>query len=149
MASDSFRICHDQVMSMLSELSSLLRRPSGLPTSPTGYERRPPPENDEIGEWMYIVVDPKGIALRSEPSYNKDERPRNSCATKLREGELVRVVERRPLAHSTTCWLRLAEGGWCVDIHVGPKGDSQDCLLEVQVEEHNRVYRVIAKKGVG
>lgn len=128
----------------MSMLSSLFGQKSELPAWQCTIPRRQPPVNDEIGSWLYIVVDPKGLIPQDQPSYNKDGQ---SAFQKLRQGELVRVVERRPLAHSQTCLLRLLDGGWCVDIQAG--GGSQNRMIEVMLEDHDGVYRVIAQKGIG
>lgn len=119
------------------------KKTPGLPQSGCMTPRQRQPVTDEVGEWLYIVVDPKGIAPRSQPSYDKDSK----AGLKLQEGELVRVVEKKPLAHSSTCFLRLAEGGWCFDVQ--PQGDCRLRMVEVQLEEYNKVYMVLAKKGVG
>eukprot|EP00746_Dinoflagellata_sp_MGD_P008787 gnl/MRDRNA2_/MRDRNA2_117634_c0_seq1.p1 gnl/MRDRNA2_/MRDRNA2_117634_c0~~gnl/MRDRNA2_/MRDRNA2_117634_c0_seq1.p1 ORF type:complete len:544 (-),score=116.98 gnl/MRDRNA2_/MRDRNA2_117634_c0_seq1:33-1664(-) len=129
----------------MSFFSSLLGTPtSGLPKQGCATPRQRPPAADQIGEWLYIVVDPKGIAPRPEPSYDKNFKETKG---KLQEGELVRIHQRKPLANSETCFLRLAEGGWCYDVQPGV--NSLVRMVEVTVEDVNSVYQVVAAKGVG
>lgn len=48
---------------------------------------------DEVdaGEWKYIVLDPKGVTLRSHATYEKAAKLKD----RLEEGEVVSVLERR------------------------------------------------------
>lgn len=91
----------------------------------------------------YVVVDPKGITLRREPTYEKGAKLR----TRLLEGELVTVVERR--AGFGTQFLRLdgASGsGWAFEQQ--PGSSSVMRMTEVISEDGSWFYRVTADRGL-
>lgn len=96
----------------------------------------------EKGSWDYIVLDPKGIALRSGPNYDKNTKLQH----RLEEGELVRVMERR--SGNGTTFLHLdSPQGWAFDLQPGTKNTRQR-LAEVQIESGAWFYRVNAPKGI-
>jgi len=96
----------------------------------------------ELGSWDYIVLDAKGIALRSGPDYDKNTK----LQQRLEEGELVHVTERR--AGNGTTFLHLdSPQGWAFDLQPGEKNKRQR-LAEVQMESGTWFYRVVAPKGI-
>jgi len=99
-------------------------------------------DEGERGSWTYVVIDPKGICMRSKPTYNK------SCkvSAKLEEGDLVQVDERR-LGENTTFLHITSPQGWAFDTQPGI-GTKRRRMSEVQKEEGQWFYRVIASNGV-
>mmetsp|Transcript_91689 Transcript_91689/g.145007 ORF Transcript_91689/g.145007 Transcript_91689/m.145007 type:complete len:477 (-) Transcript_91689:136-1566(-) len=96
----------------------------------------------EAGQWDYIVLDPKGICVRSSPTYDR------SCKLqqqKLAEGELVHVIERR--AGDGTTFLHAENRGWVFDVQPGSNNRRQR-LAEVNKEYGMWYYRVVATQGV-
>jgi hypothetical protein len=95
----------------------------------------------ELGNWEYIVLDPKGICLRSSPTYDKSEKNQ----WRLEEGEIVHVVERR-IGNGTT-FLHIENQGWAFDTQPCSSKRRQR-LAQVNVESGSWFYRVCATKGV-
>mmetsp|Transcript_122693 Transcript_122693/g.308574 ORF Transcript_122693/g.308574 Transcript_122693/m.308574 type:complete len:477 (+) Transcript_122693:137-1567(+) len=95
----------------------------------------------ELGEWRYVVLDPKGITLRSRPTYDRAAKLR----ARLEEGEIVTVVERRERAD--TRFLRIdvcGSSGWAFEQQPG-------CAIvrmtEVALDNGSWFYRIISDKG--
>lgn len=95
----------------------------------------------EIGEWTYMVVDPKGVCPRNQPVYDKGAKINRS----IEEGEVVRVTERRP-DEGTTFLKICSPAGWVFDCQPGHK--SRVRMMEVHVEHGSFLYVVTAEKGV-
>lgn len=92
----------------------------------------------EFGEWEYVVMDPKGITLRGTPTVSQSAK----LKVRVSEGELVKVVERRPAASAT--FLRLEKpAGWAVDCR-----DKRVRMKQVVVESGNWFYRVCTPNGI-
>lgn len=111
--------------------------PSSPLKDPTAVLAQP-----EIGHWRYVVLDPKGMTLRSKPTYDKTEK----LETRVEEGEIVDVVERR--VGPDTSFLRAdlsGHSGWLFDVQ--PGSGSHMRLLEVQVEDGSWYYQVVADRG--
>jgi len=90
----------------------------------------------ETGDWRYVVVDPRGITLRSLPTSGKSAK----IKTRLEEGQVVQVVER----HSSegVQYLRVEDpAGWAFDRRCGPSGG---CLrmMEAVIECGEWCYRI-------
>lgn len=101
-----------------------------------------PPEVSELGAWDYIVLDPCGMHLRGSPTYDKTEK----LATKLLEGELVKVIERR--CGDGTTFLRLdSPSGWAFDVQPTTTKKRQR-MVEVVVEEGSWFYRASVPRGL-
>mmetsp|Transcript_102053 Transcript_102053/g.286868 ORF Transcript_102053/g.286868 Transcript_102053/m.286868 type:complete len:471 (+) Transcript_102053:93-1505(+) len=96
----------------------------------------------EEGHWSYVVLDPKGITLRSQPTYDKGAK----LKSRLEEGELVNIVERR--SGADTRFLRvdcLGSFGWVFDQQ--PGSSSVVRMMEVMVEEGSWFYQVLPDRG--
>ncbi|CAK0867716.1 unnamed protein product, partial [Prorocentrum cordatum] len=92
----------------------------------------------EFGEWEYVVMDPKGITLRGTPSISQSSK----LKVRVSEGELVKVVERRPATNAT--FLRLEKpAGWSVDSR-----DRRVRLKQVVTESGHWFYRVSTPNGI-
>lgn len=115
---------------------------SGIPSSsgiPSEADLAPP----ELGEWVYIVLDPRGIALRSEATYN----PSKKIERRVHEGELVVVKERR--AGDSITFLRLeCPDGWVFDRQPGNFKTSRVRMMEAKVERGEWYYVVTAESGI-
>lgn len=99
----------------------------------------------ESGEWDYIVVDPKGITLRSSPTYDESYKMNK----RIDEGEVVVVLERIP--GDGTTFLRLASpSGWCFERTPSRASNKVQKLrmVEIQVDKGLWYYSVVAEKGV-
>lgn len=88
-------------------------------------------EEAEVGEWRYIVLDPKGVTLRSHATYDKAAKLKE----RLEEGEVVEVLERRE--GPDTVFLRVeipksGNTGWAFTTQPGPGSFLR--LLEVEVK---------------
>lgn len=95
----------------------------------------------EFGTWDYVVVDPKGQTLRSEPTYD----PKSKIAARVEDGEVVSVTERRP--GDGTTFLRLASPqGWVFDCQPGSKARVR--MTPVTVERGHWFYAVSAQNGI-
>jgi len=91
----------------------------------------------DFGQWHYIVLDDKGITARSAPTYDASQKLR----IKIKEGELVRVVERR--SGGGTTFLRLEDNlGWVFDMQPSGGNNMRQRMMEVTVEEGKWLYRV-------
>lgn len=100
----------------------------------------------EFGEWLYLVLDHRGVHLRVAATY--DQRAKLPDA-KVREGELVKVVERRMGAGTT--FLRLEDpSGWGFDVQPDQScdGRKRQRMAEVRVECGTWFYRVCTPKGI-
>lgn len=100
----------------------------------------------ELGEWSYVVLDPRGIALRRSATDGQGEK----LGLRLAEGELVSVVERR-VGNGTT-FLRLDTtrgGGWAFDVAARKgAGDRRIRMMEVAPESGRWEYQVCSEKGI-
>lgn len=95
----------------------------------------------ELGEWEYVVLDPKGLSLRSQPTYDS----KFKISRRIEEGEIVVAHERR--CGDGTTFLRLAcPQGWVFDRQPGK--DSRIRMMEAQLERGSWHYRVIADNGI-
>lgn len=93
------------------------------------------------GLWHYVVLDPKGITLRSKASCEKSAK----LQARLEEGQLVRVTERR--SDGLTTFLSVAEpSGWAFD---QAKGKAVLRMAEASVEDGEWWYHVTDDKGCG
>jgi len=96
----------------------------------------------EHGSWDYIVLEPTGISLRTEPTFEAGAK--NSC--RLAQGDVVKVIERRKCDGTT--FLRLeSPPGWCFDLHQRLTGQRQR-IAPVEVEHGQWEYRVGTTKGI-
>lgn len=132
---------------MKALISSLKKKESGLPQvdwARSNSEKEQTGEG-EFGTWHYIVVDPSGVRVRSQPAYDK----KFKLNKKIEEGEVVKVCERLgPLPPQGVTFLKLATGdGWAFDVQ--PEGDTRVRMAEIFPEKKEQVYRVIAPKGIG
>lgn len=94
------------------------------------------------GEWDYIVLDPKGITLRTRACYEKAAK----LQARLEEGQLVKVTERR--SEGLTTFLHVREpDGWAFDQAAGSKAYLR--MAEAHVEAGNWWYHVVDSKGCG
>jgi len=98
----------------------------------------------EFGRWDYVVLDPKGMSVRSDATYERSEKN----GSRIEEGEIVTVLERRSGDGNT--FLRLERPqGWAFDRQPGPASKGKVRMTEVQVELGLWYYRVTAERGVG
>lgn len=103
-------------------------------------------EESQLGQWSYVVLDPKGITLRQHATQSQAAK----LARRIEEGELVTVVERR--MGNGTALLRLANGdggGWACETAArkGP-GKGHLRMMEVDVQWGSWQYSVCADKGI-
>jgi len=95
----------------------------------------------EFGEWQYVVLDPRGVSLRSHPTSSKGQKTNH----RVKEGQIVKVNERR--AGDGYTFLHLSNPqGWAFDRQ--PGASSCVRMMEVTVEHGLWFYVVIAEKGV-
>jgi len=115
------------------------RRPSEPITGiSNGYLGQP-----EHGKWEYVVVDPKGLSLRSSPTYDPGQK---ISGKRIEEGELVTVVER--ISGDCTTFLHtMFPQGWCFDIQPGDT-KKRVRMMEVQVQRGSWHYLILAERGV-
>jgi len=98
----------------------------------------------EFGRWDYVVLDPKGMSVRSDSTYERSEKDGH----RIEEGEIVTVLERRSGDGNT--FLRLEQPqGWAFDRQPGPASKEKMRMTEIQVELGLWYYRVTAERGVG
>mmetsp|Transcript_10596 Transcript_10596/g.19591 ORF Transcript_10596/g.19591 Transcript_10596/m.19591 type:complete len:566 (-) Transcript_10596:126-1823(-) len=89
---------------------------------------------EETGAWRYLVIDPKGIRARDDPSYSKNTK--NAELSRYTEGTVIEVDRRRRVGW--TCWLGLKSGeGWLFD--VSPK-DKKVRMVQVEVMSGQWMY---------
>lgn len=106
-----------------------------------GFERNP--WEPEHGRWEYVVVDTKGLSLRSKPNYDQAHK----IPKRIEEGEVVVILER--LASEGTTFLRLENPqGWCFDRQPGGRMPSRVRMAEVKVERGLFYYSVVADRGI-
>lgn len=95
----------------------------------------------EFGEWQYVVLDPRGVSLRSHPTSSKGQKTNH----RVKEGQIVKVNERR--AGDGFTFLHLSNPqGWALDRQPGASSSMR--MTEVTVERGLWFYIVIADKGV-
>lgn len=97
----------------------------------------------ELGSWRYVVLDPKGVTLRSSPTYDKSAK----LKTRLEEGEIVTVLERR--SASATMFLRIdmpGREGWAFDAQ--PGAETRMRLIEVSLDQGSWWYRISSDRGM-
>mmetsp|Transcript_77380 Transcript_77380/g.239632 ORF Transcript_77380/g.239632 Transcript_77380/m.239632 type:complete len:512 (+) Transcript_77380:2-1537(+) len=97
----------------------------------------------ELGAWRYAVLDPRGVTLRSGPTYDKAAK----LKARLNEGEIVTVVERR--SASDTMFLHVetpGHDGWAFDVQ--PRAGARMRLAEVCLEQGLWWYRVASSSGL-
>eukprot|EP00929_Paragymnodinium_shiwhaense_P121568 TRINITY_DN93842_c0_g1_i1.p1 TRINITY_DN93842_c0_g1~~TRINITY_DN93842_c0_g1_i1.p1 ORF type:complete len:556 (+),score=110.31 TRINITY_DN93842_c0_g1_i1:143-1810(+) len=101
----------------------------------------------EEGRWHYVVLEPRGITLRSSPSWDDSVK----LKARIEEGELITVCER--FGKDGAQFVRLDDasmpagqsgGGWVFDRR--PEAGARLRLLEVHVEAGSWFYRVIDSK---
>lgn len=98
----------------------------------------------QYGQWDYVVLDPKGMSVRAEPTYDQSEK----SGQRVEEGEVVTVLEKRTGDGNT--FLRLERpAGWAFDRAPGPASKGIVRLAEVKVETGVWYYRVVADRGLG
>lgn len=97
----------------------------------------------EFGEWDYIVVDPSGQTLRSEPSCDS----KMKTARKLLNGEIVTVTERRQ-GDGTQFLRSVSPPGWLFDWQPAASGRARVRLTVVDIERGNWHYVVLAERGI-
>eukprot|EP00913_Durusdinium_trenchii_P005727 g5343.t1 len=104
-------------------------------------DERPEEEEVEVGEWKYIVLDPKGVTLRSHPTYDKAAKLKD----RLEEGEIVEILERRAGAETVFLRVETTEGtrGWAFTTQPGPGSFLR--LLEVEVKSCNLYFQVLKR----
>ncbi|CAK9053890.1 unnamed protein product [Durusdinium trenchii] len=107
----------------------------------TVVDERPEEEEVEVGEWKYIVLDPKGVTLRSHPTYDKAAKLKD----RLEEGEIVEILERRAGAETVFLRVETTEGtrGWAFTTQPGPGSFLR--LLEVEVKSCNLYFQVLKR----
>jgi len=97
----------------------------------------------ECGEWEYVVVDPKGLSLRSSATYDTSQK----ISKRIEEGEVVTVVERIP--GDCITFLRLTfPQGWCFDRQPGEAKKARLRMMEIKVDRGRWYYLVLAERGV-
>jgi len=96
----------------------------------------------EIGEWTYVVLDPKGVCLRGSATYDKAQK----LPARVEEGELVKVIERRIGCGTTFLRLESPEG-WGLDAQPGLINKRQR-MMEVTVDYGTWFYRIVASDGI-
>eukprot|EP00746_Dinoflagellata_sp_MGD_P000180 gnl/MRDRNA2_/MRDRNA2_100322_c0_seq1.p1 gnl/MRDRNA2_/MRDRNA2_100322_c0~~gnl/MRDRNA2_/MRDRNA2_100322_c0_seq1.p1 ORF type:complete len:849 (+),score=160.07 gnl/MRDRNA2_/MRDRNA2_100322_c0_seq1:98-2644(+) len=99
------------------------------------------PDTVERGDWTYIVVDPKGICPRSEPTHDKAAKLKR-C---IEEGEVVRVTERK-IVDGTMFLKTGSPAGWVFEVQPGDQ--SRIRMRMVSVEQGMWSYQVRAEKGI-
>lgn len=100
------------------------------------------PAASEQGVWSYVVLDPKGMTLRSRPSYDKKVK----LKSRIEEGQLVTVVERREAEGMT--FLRIeSPAGWAFEQQPGPTTYLR--MAEASVEDGEWWYLVTDPRGCG
>jgi len=98
----------------------------------------------EFGRWDYVVLDPKGMSVCSDATYESSEK----SGHRIEEGEIVTVFERRSGDGNT--FLRLVQTqGWAFDRQPCPASKGKIRMTEIQVELGLWYYRVTAERGVG
>lgn len=96
----------------------------------------------EYGTWNYIVLDPKGVSLRAEPTDSEKAK----TGVRLHQGNVVQACELR--RGDTTTFLRLENPpGWAFDVQPGLTHQRKR-LTPVEVEQGLWYYRVCSAKGV-
>lgn len=100
-------------------------------------------DDAEVGEWKYIVLDPKGVTLRSRPTYDKAAK----LKARLEEGEVVEVLERQEGADTVFLRVEGPDGstGWVFTTQPGPAPFLR--LLEVEVKKCSLYFQVLATRG--
>jgi len=97
----------------------------------------------ELGEWEYMVLDPKGISLRTAPTYDQGSKNKQ----RLEEGEIITVLERRQ--GEGFKFLRVTDPqGWAFERQPGQL-EGRLRMMEVTVDTGFWYYLVLAEKGVG
>jgi hypothetical protein len=112
--------------------------------SEAGLSTMGPLGKSTLGDWTFVVIDPKGISLRSTPTISQSAKIKSK---RIVEGELVQVVERR----DTPCGslLRLKDPpGWAFDMRAGRAGERKLRMQEVSVEHGLWCYRVCTANGI-
>jgi len=101
-------------------------------------------EEAEVGEWRYIVLDPKGVTLRSAATYDKAAKLKE----RLEEGEVVEVLERREGAETVFLRVETAQGntGWAFTTQPGPGSFLR--LMEVQVMSCHLYFQVLKRTAL-
>jgi hypothetical protein len=95
----------------------------------------------ELGEWNYVVLDPRGMTLRSEATFDANKK----IQRRVHQGEVVAVTER--VAGDGMTFLHLAcPQGWVFDRQPGK--DSRVRMMEAEVEKGVWHYVVAAEAGV-
>lgn len=89
-------------------------------------------DEEEHGNWFYLVVDKHGIRPRSQPIHNKDADKKQS---RFKEGVVVEAARR--IRSGWTQWL-LTDEGWVFD--VSPK-DKKVRMVEVEVSHGTWQYQ--------
>eukprot|EP00930_Biecheleria_cincta_P101762 TRINITY_DN9340_c0_g1_i1.p1 TRINITY_DN9340_c0_g1~~TRINITY_DN9340_c0_g1_i1.p1 ORF type:complete len:478 (+),score=71.05 TRINITY_DN9340_c0_g1_i1:51-1436(+) len=100
-------------------------------------------DDAQSGEWRYIVVDPKGMTLRSRPTYDKSAK----LQARVEEGEIVGVLERREGAETVFLRVQGSDGivGWAFTTQPGEGAFLR--LLEVEIKQGRWHFQVVAPKG--
>lgn len=113
------------------ELSALRKGPHALQAGPS-----------EHGSWDYIVLEPKGISLRTSPTF--DASAKNG--SRLAHGDIVKALERQTCDGTT--FLRFEfPPGWAFDLHQRLTNQRKR-MAPVEVEHGEWHYRVCTTKGV-
>jgi len=99
---------------------------------PYGAPWLPAPAGEESGSWDYIVGSVDGAT--------------SSRGTRLNEGDVVRVIARRPA--ELAMLLCLEDGSWVADTVMQGKSMFVS-MVRVHVERGRWAYRVVAKRGIG
>eukprot|EP00913_Durusdinium_trenchii_P005730 g5345.t2 len=119
-----------------SEANSMkpLMAPDGLNISPhAAHDSITPLQSQELGQWHYLVTDPKGIQPRQEPMYSS----KDPAKPKRPMGAVLEISLRR--RSGWTRWLQVGEEEWLFDI--SPK-DRKVRMVEVELQKGSWDFEV-------
>jgi hypothetical protein len=95
----------------------------------------------EYGSWEYVVLDSRGMTLRSRPTYDEDAKTQR----RIYEGEVLVVKERR-MGDGITFLHIDSPQGWVFDRNPGK--NSKLRMMEANVETGSWHYTVTAASGI-
>jgi len=98
-------------------------------------------KEEEVGEWRYLIIDPRGVRPRAEANYSKDSK----VACRYPEGIVIEVDRRRKNGWTTFLRVKGSDDVWLFD--VSPK-DKKVRLVEVEVLTGDWEYEVCAFERV-
>merc|ERR1719440_741474 len=114
--------------------TSCLSHKSPSLTSATHATAEADINEEEMGDWKYLIIDQKGIRVHNDASYSKETKSEK----KLPQGVIVEVERRRKTGWTTFLGLKGTSGKeWLFD--VSPK-DKSVRMIEVEVLEGDWKY---------